>query len=94
MLFPPPLQDSTLILTGGVEQSETKKPAAEVSRFSFTETKSEKEKEEKKSSTTFLDRSTLTEVMTNTEGRTPYLTPVVGVPAEREEKSSVKRKGN
>jgi hypothetical protein len=94
IVFPPKLQNSSSILSRIAKPSGPNKSTSEESRFTFLETKIGDEKEGKKPSTAFLDRSSLTEVMTEKDGRTPTRIPVVGVVERRDEKSAVNHKNN
>jgi hypothetical protein len=86
-----PKPDS-LILTGAIDQTKESKTVSQRTEFSLSPANAPKQQAEKKSSTDFLDRSTLTEVMTDKDGRVPALNPVPWSLNRNETTKSVNRK--
>ncbi len=86
-----PKPDS-LILTGWTTPAETNKSATERTELSLTPADEAKQKDEKKSSTEYLDRGTLTEVMADKDGRVPALNPVPWSLEQKDSTPPVKRK--
>jgi tetratricopeptide (TPR) repeat protein len=84
----------SLILTGSYSQTEAQPLPVQRTSSALSPTNGPKQHDEKKSPTEYLDRTSLTEVMTDKDGRVPALNPVPWCLERKETTKPVNRKND